>query len=69
MKDEQALKIIKDEAVRHAALANALNTVYRKVTGEDAITENTGGKLRPLPVAAQNLGLGAVYRTGGGKDQ
>ena len=69
MKKENALKILQQEAIRHATLADALNTIYRNETGEDAIPQNPDGKLRPLPVAAQNLGLGAVYRTGGGNNR
>lgn len=69
MTNEEALKVIQSEALRHAQIAAALNTIYRQMTGVDAIQQNSDGKLRRLPDAAANMGLGAVYRTGNGNNR
>ena len=69
MTNEEALKVIQTETLRHAQIAEALNTIYRQITGVDAIQQNPDGKLRRLPETATNLGLGAVYRTGGGNNR
>ena len=63
MTNNEALVVIRSEAIRHAHLADALNTIYHQATGADAVQRNPDGKLRQLPSAAESMGLGSFYRT------
>ena len=69
MTNKEVLQVIQAEALHHAQIAEALNDTYQQVTGEDAVPQNPDGKLRRLPEAAANMGLGAVYRTGNGNNR
>ena len=37
MTNNEALVVIRSEAIRHAHLADALNTIYHQATGADAV--------------------------------
>ena len=62
-KEREALAIIKQEAIYHSSVGEALNYLYKRLTGREAVQKPVEGHLRRLPDAAAAMGLGHVYRT------